>query len=73
MLNLFDKPYEKETLEDWAKLSIDIARVAILAVPVILYREDPMNIKIFNSIVLGVAFYVGLYSGRKFRKMTKEL
>lgn len=36
MLNLFKQPMETTTFEAWAKMSDDIAKVAILAVPVML-------------------------------------
>ncbi len=48
MLNIFTKPFEQETLDDWAKLSVDIAKVAILAIPVILYGKDALLIKFIN-------------------------
>lgn len=72
MLNLFKKPIEKDSLEDWAKLSIDVAKVAILAIPVILYGKDPVYIKLINSFLLGLGAYSGLIAGRKFRKMKEE-
>jgi len=40
MYNLFRKPIEKTSFESWAKVSDDIAKVAILACPVILYGKD---------------------------------
>ena len=51
MLNLSKKPIEKETLDDWAKLSVDVAKVAILAIPVILYGKDPIYLKCINSFL----------------------
>ncbi|MCK3657755.1 hypothetical protein A4G18_03280 [Pasteurellaceae bacterium Pebbles2] len=72
MLNLSNKPYEKETLDDWAKLSVDIAKVAILAIPVMLYNKDPAWLKCVNSVLLSIGAYIGLYSGRSFRKMKTE-
>ena len=39
MLNLFKLPIEKSSLEAWSKLSDDVAKVDILAMPVILYGE----------------------------------
>ena len=69
MLNLFKKPIEKETLDDWAKLSVDVAKVAILAIPVILYGKDPIYLKCINSFLLALGVYGGLIAGRRFRKM----
>lgn len=73
MWNITKRPFEKETLDDWAKLSVDVAKVAILAIPVILYGKDPIIIKIINSILLGLGVYGGLFAGRKFRKMKEEI
>lgn len=73
MWNITKRPFEKETLDDWAKLSVDIAKVAILAIPVILYGKDPIIIKLVNSALLGLGVYGGLFAGRKFRKMKEEI
>ena len=48
MLNLFKLPIEKSSLEVWSKLSDDVAKVAILAMPVILYGEQPLFLKGLN-------------------------
>ncbi|HDL3754360.1 TPA: hypothetical protein PW529_002555, partial [Mannheimia haemolytica] len=45
MLSIFKTPVEKETLDDWAKISVDVAKVAILAIPVILFGKEPTLIK----------------------------
>ena len=45
MFNLFKLPIEKGSLEAWSKLSDDVAKVAILAVPVILYGEQALSLK----------------------------
>lgn len=73
MWNVTKRPFEKETLDDWAKLSVDVAKVAILAIPVILYGRDPVTIKLINTILLGIGVYGGLFAGRKFRKMKEEM
>ncbi|WP_258248156.1 hypothetical protein [Aggregatibacter actinomycetemcomitans] len=73
MWNIAKRPFEKETLDDWAKLSVDVAKVAILAIPVILYGKDPILIKLLNSILLCLGIYGGLFAGRKFRKMKEEM
>lgn len=38
MFRLFKPPFEISTLEAWSKMSDDIAKVAILAVPVMLQQ-----------------------------------
>ncbi|WP_439239995.1 MULTISPECIES: hypothetical protein [unclassified Lonepinella] len=73
MFNLFRQPYEKETLNDWAKLCVDVAKVAILAIPVMLYGESPIQIKIINTILLCSGVYAGLYMGRQLHKLKEEL
>ncbi|MFQ1050407.1 hypothetical protein ACIRXL_10145 [Avibacterium paragallinarum] len=73
MFNLIMRPIEPETLEDWKKISIDIAKVAILAIPVILYGKDPLYLKLINSCLLAVAAYSGLIAGRKFNQTKKEV
>ncbi|MBF0786086.1 hypothetical protein E4T80_11490 [Muribacter muris] len=73
MWNITKRPFEKETLDDWAKLSVDIAKVAILAIPVILYGKDPIAIKLLNTVLLGLGIYGGLFAGRRFRKMKEEI
>ncbi|AHN72149.1 hypothetical protein SC1083_1324 [Aggregatibacter actinomycetemcomitans serotype e str. SC1083] len=50
-----------------------MAKVAILAIPVILYGKDPILIKLLNSILLCLGIYGGLFAGRKFRKMKEEV
>lgn len=72
MLNLFKRPFEKDTLDDWGKLSIDIAKVAILGMPVVLYGESDFLIKIVNVLSLAGGTYSSLVVGRKFRAMKEE-
>lgn len=73
MWNITKRPFEKETLDDWAKLSVDVAKVAILAIPVILYGKDPIVVKIINTVLLGIGAYGGLFAGRQFRKQKEEM
>ncbi|MDH3000648.1 hypothetical protein A1D23_09465 [Chelonobacter oris] len=69
MLNLFRKPIEKETLDDWSKIANDIAKVAILAIPVILYGKDPIYIKSINTLLLVFGAYCGLLTARHIRRI----
>ncbi|MDO5059152.1 MAG: hypothetical protein Q4D82_04325, partial [Neisseria sp.] len=64
MYNLFKRPIEKATLEDWAKLTNNIAQIAVLAVPVVIYGADSVGRKIFNLVVLVFIIYTTLQSGR---------
>ncbi|MDO4698092.1 MAG: hypothetical protein Q4A60_05365 [Pasteurellaceae bacterium] len=72
MLNLFKKPIDKSDFEAWAKMADDIAKVAILAVPVMLYGKDPISIKLLNTALLSTAIYLFLIGGRLFRHKAKE-
>lgn len=71
MLSIFKTPVEKETLDDWAKISIDVSKVAILAVPVVIYGNESVFLKICNLIFLGVSIFSGLTLARKLRVMIK--
>ena len=71
MLNLFKLPIEKSSLEAWSKLSDDVAKVAILAMPVILYGEQQLFLKGLNISFLLIIAYVCLVMGRKFRQLVE--
>jgi hypothetical protein len=71
MLNLFKLPIEKSSLEAWSKLSDDVAKVAILAMPVILYGEQSLFLKGLNISFLLIIAYVCLVMGRKFRQLVE--
>lgn len=72
MFNVFGSPFETSTLEAWAKMADDIAKVAILALPVMLYGNDPNSLKILNSFLLIVGVYSGLFIGRYLRRQIEE-
>lgn len=72
MLNLFKLPIEKSSLEAWSKLSDDVAKVAILAMPVILYGEQSLFLKGLNISFLLIIAYACLVMGRKFRQLVEE-
>ncbi|OOS00366.1 hypothetical protein B0187_02200 [Haemophilus paracuniculus] len=72
MLNLFRSPIEKETLEDWGKLCLDVAKVAILAIPVMIYSKDPIAQKLFNISLLTLCAYGCLIVSRVIRLTTKK-
>ncbi|QIM62886.1 hypothetical protein A1D29_06070 [Pasteurellaceae bacterium Orientalotternb1] len=68
MWNIFKRPIEFETLDAWAKISDDIAKVAILAIPVMLYGNETVLMKILNSIFLLIGAYFWLFISRYLRK-----
>ncbi len=67
MWNLFKKPIEQSSFEAWSKMSDDIAKVAILAIPVIIFGKYTIEFKVLNSILLFIAIYLFLVGGRLFR------
>lgn len=73
MFNLFKVPLEPETLEAWLKTLDDIAKVAILALPVLIYGQGSLAFKISNLILLVVLIYLFLMIGRLFRRYRKTL
>ncbi|MGV6989610.1 hypothetical protein ACWA5Z_12100 [Testudinibacter sp. P80/BLE/0925] len=68
MFNLIQRPIERTTLEAWAKMSDDIAKVAILAVPVMLLDSSVISLKVINGISLIFSAYAFLCGGRFIRK-----
>ncbi|MFU2047811.1 hypothetical protein ACLSZ3_00835 [Avibacterium gallinarum] len=73
MLNLFKRPIEVETLEAWAKMSEDIAKVEILAVPVIIFGQNGILFKIMSSLTLMFVIYATLVAGKLLRKHKFQL
>lgn len=69
MWNLAKPPIDNETLDEWTRLSTDIAKVAILAIPVMLYSDSSVAMKLFNFIFLAFGAYFSLYLGRLFKRM----
>ncbi|MFA9489562.1 MULTISPECIES: hypothetical protein [Mannheimia] len=68
MFNLFKRPIETETIDAWAKIADDIAKVAILAIPVMLYGNETAVIKIINSFLLLIGAYFSLLISRHLRR-----
>ncbi|MCW9733851.1 hypothetical protein L5B97_10340 [Avibacterium sp. 20-15] len=73
MLNLFKRPIEIETVEAWAKLLEDIAKVAILAVPMIIFGQNGVLFKIASSFTLMFVSYATLVLGKQLRKHKYQL
>lgn len=69
MLNIFKAPFDNDTLDDWAKMSIDIAKVAILAIPVILFNNEPILLKVIKTVFLVVGAYSGLIVHRQLKRV----
>lgn len=73
MLNAFKKPFEKETLDAWAKMADDVAKVAFLAIPVVLYGKESVLFKGIHATLLFVGAYLMILSGRLVRKYKLNL
>ncbi|KAA6207995.1 hypothetical protein [Avibacterium paragallinarum] len=71
MLNLFNllkRPIETETLDAWAKILEDIAKVALLALPVVIFGQNHFLFKLASSFALLLIAYLALIGGKQIRK-----
>ncbi|MGQ9445000.1 hypothetical protein ACTHGP_06210 [[Pasteurella] aerogenes] len=73
MFRLFKPPFEISTLEAWSKMSDDIAKVAILAIPVMLYSNYSLDFRIFNIALLSIVALAFLTVSRYFRQVIIRL
>lgn len=73
MWNLFKRPINKESLESWVKILDDIAKVAILAMPVIVYGEKTTLFKITNIVLLIIITYLLLFISNVLRENKSSL
>lgn len=73
MWNIFKKPFNQESLDSWSKLLDDVAKIAILAIPVVLYSPNSTGYKIANAILLIVFVYLGLFCADFIRKNKSSL
>lgn len=68
MLNLLKRPIEIETLDAWAKILEDIAKVALLALPVVIFGQNGIFFKSASSVALLLIAYFALIGGKQIRK-----
>ncbi|QIM62873.1 hypothetical protein A1D29_05985 [Pasteurellaceae bacterium Orientalotternb1] len=73
MFNLFKRPLHKDSLDSWCKILDDVAKVAILAIPVVLYNETLLAYKVANSLFLVSSAYLCLFSADFMRKNKAKL
>lgn len=73
MLNLFKRPIETETLDAWAKWLEDIAKVSIIAVPVVVFGQYSFVIKALNVLCLLICTYSFMLGGKLIRKHKEKL
>ncbi|OOR99263.1 hypothetical protein B0187_05765 [Haemophilus paracuniculus] len=67
MWNLLSLPNTIETIEAWAKILEDIAKVAVLAIPVVLYGDKTLLVKCGNSFLLLCVVYACLIIAKLLR------
>lgn len=73
MLDLFHKPINIESLDSWAKNLDEIARIAILAMPVVIYGSDVTSFKAMNIVFLIFSCYFSVYLANLLRNKKKSL
>lgn len=73
MFNLLQRPIESETLDSWAKILEDIAKVAILAIPVVIFGQNANFFKGASTLALLMVAYFSLIGGKQIRKHKKYL
>lgn len=64
---LFKRPVEESTLNDWASITSDIAKVAAIAIPSVFFTELPLYLKVINAFALFLTSYVTLSLTRALR------
>lgn len=72
IVHLLKYPVEKSSFSSWAKISDDVAKVAILAIPVMLYSDNTLPIKLMNIGLLLISIFIFLSGGRTFRQYEQE-
>ncbi|TNG91244.1 hypothetical protein FHQ28_12565 [Pasteurellaceae bacterium USgator11] len=70
---LLKRPIKKETSDSWARNLEDLAKVALLAMPVVLYGQYSWGFKIFNSVILVLFSYFILLGAKELRKHQGKL
>lgn len=73
LLYLFRRPIKKDILDDWAKLTLDCARVAILAIPVLIYGGETLFTKVIYTVALSIMAYFLLFISRICRDIKPDL
>ncbi|MGO3859774.1 hypothetical protein AB8Q18_07250 [Neisseriaceae bacterium CLB008] len=66
--NLLKPPFEVDTLNAWAHFIEDIAKVALIALPVVLYGDSSNIAKSLNAILLLFISYGSLLLSRRIRQ-----
>ena len=73
MWNLFCFPTKKETIEAWAKMLEDFAKVSIIALPVVFFGKESLIFKAFGIGGLILIAYCSLIIAKYTREKMSEL
>ncbi|OOR99428.1 hypothetical protein B0187_04870 [Haemophilus paracuniculus] len=68
MLRFLKRPLNADSLEAWCKMLDDVAKVALLTTPVVIYSNNGLSYKIANGIFLAVAIYACIIGADALRR-----
>lgn len=71
--NLLKPPFETDTLNAWAHLVEDLAKVALIALPMVLYGDSPTALKVINTALLVFISDSSLLLSRRIRQYRLSL
>ncbi|MDP8170109.1 hypothetical protein QJU96_02250 [Pasteurella skyensis] len=66
-INLFSRPISEDTIEAWAKILEDLAKIAFIAMPAVLYGEYTFIFKGANIVLLILMSYLFLVGAKVLR------
>lgn len=73
MWNIFKRPINPESLESWVKMLDDLAKVALVTIPVLLYGSNSVLFKTTNTLLLLIFVYLMLFTSNQLRKYKVKL
>lgn len=73
LLNPFKRPIKKETSEAWAKMFEDGTKVSLFAIPVVLYNEADLMVKLTAMFGLVLTLYFSVICSRMLREYIEVL
>ncbi|TCP91251.1 hypothetical protein EDC44_1339 [Cricetibacter osteomyelitidis] len=72
MLNLFQRPIDKDTVEALAKTLEDIGKVSLLALPVVIFWQYSVSFIIFSAFELPAFAYLAFLGAKSLRKNERK-
>ncbi|MDO4697430.1 MAG: hypothetical protein Q4A60_01940 [Pasteurellaceae bacterium] len=73
MWNIFKRPINPESLESWVKMLDDLAKVALVTIPVLLYGSNSVLFKVINALLLVAISYAILFISNQLRQHKSQL